>query len=50
MKISPFEHSFSRVGFNCGNAQLNEYFQKYISQDIRRRLCHGSGSRKYGFG
>lgn len=31
--------SVNRVTFDCGNAELNAYFQRFASQDMRNGLC-----------
>lgn len=37
--ICPLRKGIDRKTFDCGNLLLNEYFHKYVSQDVRRRLC-----------
>lgn len=35
-KISPFDKSFDRSSFSCGEESLDNYLKKHVSQDIAR--------------
>lgn len=37
--IRQLAHDDSRSGFDCGNEALNEYLEKYASQDVKRNLA-----------
>ena len=36
--IVPLGKQHDRLSFNCGEPSLNQYFHRYASQDIRRRV------------
>jgi len=37
-RVAPIEAGHDRTLFNCGSEPLNSYFQKQVTQDIRRRV------------
>ena len=38
-RIEPLRGHHNRTGFVCGNDALDSYFQRQITQDVRRRLA-----------
>lgn len=38
-KIIPFHNQLNRKDFDCASDELNHYFQKQLSQDIKRRIA-----------
>lgn len=36
--ISPLSSDHDRLGFECGDASLNNYLQKLARQDVKRRI------------
>ena len=37
--IRPLDHNTDTAGFNCGETALDEYLQRYASQDIKRGVA-----------
>lgn len=37
--IRPLDHNTDTAGFDCGETALNEYLQRYASQDIKRGVA-----------
>jgi ribosomal protein S18 acetylase RimI-like enzyme len=38
MLTKPFDRSYSRAEFDCGNTVLNRYLKQLVSQDMKRKL------------
>ena len=39
-RFDPLDSGHDRASFSCGEDALNQYFQKQVTQDIRRRLAN----------
>jgi len=39
IRISPYERSFDRKAFDCGEIALNGYLQRQLSQDLKKKVA-----------